>query len=105
MRSRIAIFEGYSAPFGRPSLGRTSLGRRSYYVPPRRYVSEDTRGGYGPGRKPKRGYKVKRMKDTPAMKRVQSRFTKAAKKCSRQTRNSRKGSYRVCMRRALKSKR
>ncbi len=130
MKSRIAIFEGYGAPFGRSSQGRSSLGRplgrspfgrrpsmgrplsmgrpsslsdlgrRAYYVPPER--------GYGPLREGKRaypivrkGFKVRKMKDTPAMKRAQARFKKAAKKCSRR----RKGSFQTCMRKALKSKR
>lgn len=116
MRSRVAIFEGYSSPFrGRPSsLGRPygrslsgpifqnprmagSLGRRGYYVPPE-YP-------YGPAeygkRRPKavrKGYRVKRMKDTPAMKRAMNRFKKAAKACARR----RKGSFQACMRRKLK---
>lgn len=119
MRSRIAIFEGYGTPFrgatrrlgaplfnnprrqSRPSLGRPfggPFGRRAYSVPAERYISSDSRGGYGPGRKPRRGYKVKRMRDTPAMKRAQKRFKAAAKKCSKR----RSGSFQVCMRRALK---
>lgn len=123
MKSRIAIFEGYTSPFGRPapsslgrrtfggrlgrsSLGRPlggSLGRRAYYVPPARYVSSDDRGGYGPARKPRKGYRVKRMKDTPAMKRAQARFKRAAKKCAKR-RNAR-STFVVCMRRELKKKR
>jgi len=120
MKSRIAVFEGYASPrgFGRPmgrsSMGRpmgrplgrpfgmnaglgSALGRRAYYVPPA--------PGYGPvspsGRRPKplrKGYPVKRMRDTPGMKRAQNRMKKAAKICSRR----RKGSYKACMRKQLK---
>lgn len=109
MRSRIAVFEGYGAPFrglGGPIFDNPrspSLGRRGYYVPPQKYVSSDSRGGYGPARKPRAGYKVKKMKDTPEMKRAQKRFAKAAKKCSR--RGARSSSFQVCMRRELKRKR
>ena len=109
-RSRIAIFEGWNPPrmgaplFDNPRMGaaygRPALGRRGYYVPPER--------GYGPlskGRKAypivRKGYKVKRMKDTPAMKRAQARMKKAAKFCSRR----RKGSYVTCMKKQLRKKR
>jgi hypothetical protein len=115
MRSRIAIFEGYGAPFRgtrrmggpifnnprRPALSLGHMGRRAYSVPAERYISSDSRGGYGPARKPRRGYKVKRMRDTPAMKRAQKRFAKAAKKCSRR---SARASFQTCMRRELRKK-
>jgi len=117
MRSRIAIFEGYSPPrsyggpivqnartpfptggvgrYGRPQLGRP-LGRRAYYVPPAEYRPEG-----GVGRKPRAGYRVKAKRNTPAMKRAMNRFKKAAKSCSRR----RKGSFQACMKKKLKSKR
>ncbi len=130
MKSRIAVYEGYAVPFAgrtgrRPAkrrlggpifdnprlsryadlrtlpagYGYSSLGRRGYTVPAER--------GYGPLREGKRayplvrkGYKVKRMKDTPAMKRAQKRFKKAAKFCSRTAKG--KGKFQSCMRRKLK---
>ena len=79
-----------------------AYGRGAYRVPSR-YVESPY--AYGPpterGEYPKtkrRGYKVKRMKDTPAMKRAQARMKKAAKKCSRR----RRGTYVSCMKRELK---
>ncbi len=128
MKSRIAIFEGYGRPasYGAPifsnrnnlqprPMGRygsrplppvDGYGRPSYYVPAER--------GYGPvkkagGRRPtiRKGYKVRRMKDTPAMKKAQRRFKKAAKVCSRKAhkRGARKGTFQTCMRRQLKKSR
>lgn len=113
MRSRIAVYEGYASPFGRSPqggygspaptsrYGGPSMGRRAYYVPPER--------GYGPLEEGKRrypivrrGYKVKRKVDTPAMKRAMKRFSKAAKSCSRRKRGT---SFQACMKRKLKSKR
>lgn len=128
-RSRIAIFEGYGAaprrysryggqivsnprpagqrgPFGgpimmnpRPAGQAGPFGRRAYYVPAER--------GYGPverpgGRRPvvRKAYRVKRT-NTPAMKRAQAKFKKAAKRCAKR----RSGSFQVCMRRELKKKR
>ncbi len=116
--NRIAVFEGYGRPFRGTRYGaaprlmndpigrqRTlgELGRRAYYVPREKYVASDSRGGYGPGRKPRKAYRVKRMKDTPAMKRAQRKFTAAAKKCSRKT--AKRGSFQACMRAALKKRR
>lgn len=133
MKSRIAIFSGYKSPFaGRPSLGRpfrsvaclpsgrglSDLGRRGYYVPPRdawdeirpslprdavRYIQREAPGREFTRHPSRAGYKVKARSDTPAMKRAQGRMKRAAKTCSRKTKNSR-GSFTTCMRRELKKK-
>ncbi len=98
---------GYGAPlFENPRVD--GLGRRAYTVGPkfrRRYTPGDGRGGYGPPSPKRRGYSVKRKRNTAAMKKSQAQFKKAAKKCSRSSRNKRKGAYQSCMRKALKSKR
>lgn len=110
MKSRIAIFSGYGNPFGRPSggsygrsygrpigrisggaYGRRAMGRRAYTVD----------AAYPPDR-PHVAYKVKKKRNTPAMKRAMNRFKKAAKSCSRKTKNSRKGAFQRCMKVALK---
>lgn len=81
-------------------------GRAAYRVSSRAVRSPYAYGPRGehPGqyepRVKRRAYKVKRMKDTPAMKKAQARFRKAAKKCSRR----RSGSYQQCMKKALKKK-
>lgn len=125
MKSRIAIFEGYGRPSGgryggpifsnpnnlqpRP-MGRygrplprpvDGYGRPAYYVPAER--------GYGPvkkagGRRPviRKGYRVKRKVNTPAMKRAMNKFKRAAKTCSRKTRV--RGSFQACMKKALRKK-
>lgn len=99
-KSRIAIFSGYAPPrsYGAPIFSNPRLGRRGYSVPAER--------GYGPLREGSRtrplvrkAYKVRKMKDTPAMKRAQKRFKAAAKKCSR---TARKGGFQKCMKAALK---
>lgn len=114
-RSRIAVFEGYGAPlFQNPRMrgygfdprrmpsgygAPPRLGRRPYRVPPL-YESSS----YGPvtesGRRAKalkrKGYKVKKGRNSAA----QVRFKKAAKKCAKR----RSGSFQVCMRKALKKK-
>ncbi len=122
-RSRIAIFSGFTSrygaplysnprprtaaggPFGMRSYG-APLGRRAYTVPPER--------GYGPVRSPRgrrpvvrAGYRVKRMVDTPAMKKAQARMKRASKKCSLKAskRGARKGTFKSCMRTELKKKR
>jgi hypothetical protein len=82
--------------------GMGSYGRRPYYVEP----LYSSRGSYGPPtesgrltRKLKRkGYHVKKGRNTKA----QSRFKKVAKKCARSSRGKRKGSYQACMRKNLK---
>ena len=74
----------------------SALGRRGYYVPPAAYVSSDSRGGYGPGRRPRPGYKVKAKRDTPA----QKRLARCSRKCSGKTR----AKYKVCIRRCVKRK-
>jgi hypothetical protein len=82
--------------------GMGSYGRRGYYVDPI----------YGPaamppGRKSRRlrrkGYHVKKGRNTKA----QVRFKKAAKKCARKARgrHARKGTYQSCMRKALRKRR
>ncbi len=100
-RSRIAIFEGYGRPFGAQRPLGDPFGRRGYYVPRAKYVSSDDRGGYGPGRKPRKGYRVKRMKDTPGMKRAQKRFAKCSRKCS----GKKSRTFAKCMRSCVKSRR
>lgn len=77
-----------------PGLG--ALGRRGYYVPPAAYVSSDSRGGYGPGRRPRPGYKVKAKRDTPA----QKRLARCSRKCSGRSR----AKFKVCIRRCVKRK-
>ncbi len=78
--------QGYGAPiFDNPRV--SGLGRGAYYVP-------------ASGRaKP---YRVKAKRNTPAMKRAQARFKKAAKSCARTSKG--KGKFQACMRRKLKSK-
>lgn len=111
MKQRIAIFSGYAAPFGRgpryggqivrnprPPLGR--YGRPAYDVPAR----EETHAvcvKWAPARGPRAAYSVKKMVDTPAMKRSQKRMKAAARKCK----GKKAGSFRSCMRKALKAKR
>ncbi len=87
--------QAYGAPlFNNPRM--QEYGRAAYYVAPG-FVSD------GRSVKPRKGYKVKAKRNTPAMAKVQRRFKKAAKKCSRQSRNKRKGAYQSCMRKALKA--
>ncbi len=50
-------------------------------------------------------YRVPAKRNTPAMKKAMNRFKKAAKSCSRKTRNSRtKGAFQRCMKSALRKK-
>lgn len=90
MKSRIAIFEGYGTPFGRSSMGRSSLGRRSYIVPARE-------GSVVP---PRKAYRVKAKRDTPAMKRAAKKFKTCARKCAKKKRGARKN-FPSCMRRCI----
>lgn len=96
---------GMGAPlFNNPRTERIAgYGRRGYYVPPL-YES----GPYGPvtsgGRRAKavkrKGYKVKKGRNSP----WQVKFKKAAKTCARKARGKRKGTYQSCMRVALKKR-
>lgn len=76
-------------------------GRRAYFVPP--LLKKLKRGAYGPRALKRKGYKVKKGRNTAA----QVRFKKAAKKCARiaRGRNARKGAYQSCMRKTLRKKR
>ncbi len=100
--SLVQSMSGYGQDLERLPHG---YGRAAYRVPsryvrmPRQYIGPVDESGMGPRRK-RRGYKVKRMKDTPKMKKAHRRFAKAAKKCSRR----RTGSFQACMKKALKKK-
>lgn len=100
---------GYGDEYLEVPKSLQGYGRRSYRVPsryvrsPYAYGPRDERGT--PPKTKRRKYKVKHMKDTPKMKKAQARFKKAAKKCSRVAKRGRKGSYRACMRKALKKAR
>ena len=126
-RSRIAVFEGYGAPLfnnprpglrgygfdprrmpagmGGPLFNNPRLGRRPYRVPPL-YESSPygpvTEGGRRAKRLVRKGYKVKKGRNSAA----QVRFKKIAKLCARKAkgRNARKGTYQTCMRQKLKKK-
>ncbi len=129
MKSRIAIFEGYGSPFrgasrsyGRPPKRRRLSApifdnpRMSRYADlrtlPKGYggpifdnprVSGLGRGSYYvPASARSKPYRVKAKRNTPAMKRAQARFKKAAKFCARTAKG--KGRFQSCMRRKLKSK-
>lgn len=85
----------YSNP--RTARGDAGLGRRSYYVPPREESMADSRRPY------RKGYRVAKKRNTPAMARAQRRFKKAAKVCSRKARTGRT-SFQTCMKKALRKK-
>ena len=96
-RTRIALFEGYGAPFRSMGRASPSLGRRAYYVPPREESLTDSRRPY------RKGYKVKAKRNTPAMKRAQKKFKVCARKCA--TRRGARTKFPSCMRVCLKAKR
>lgn len=93
---------GYGYDVERLPPGVGGYGRRGYYVPPLYGPA-----GMPPGRSKRtlrrKGYKVKKGRNSP----WQVKFKKAAKKCARKARgrNARKGAYQSCMRKALKKKR
>ncbi len=88
----------------RPNGGVGSYGRRAYYVPAEEYAPYRSRGAYGPGRKPRKAYKVKAKRNSPAMRKAMNRFKKAAKSCSKKAakKGARKGAFQSCMQVQLK---
>lgn len=81
--------------------GIGSYGRRPYYVEPLYGASRYgpvTEGGRRASTLKRKGYRVKKGRNTKA----QTRFKKVAKKCARVSRGKRKGSYQSCMRKHLK---
>ena len=94
---------GASSRYGAPLFPNPrveGLGRRAYTMPP---LYEFPGGGrerdpvyYGPPKVKRKGYRVKKGRNSKA----QVRFKKAAKSCSR--RRSKRTSFQECMRKKLK---